>query len=107
MHVHAFAFDRYCGTRGCGGCNDHQCLDRCHCGWDRPGAVMYVSPDFPSVRSLRLAIDRGDPVDVYSPGPGRPPLEGTWSVEGPHYPAAHTWYARVWVQDGRVVEVLE
>lgn len=30
---------------------------------------------------------------------------GTDFVEGPHYPAAHTWYAEVTMKDGIVVRV--
>jgi hypothetical protein len=30
---------------------------------------------------------------------------GTESIEGPHYPKPHTWYAQVEVVDGKVVKV--
>jgi hypothetical protein len=31
---------------------------------------------------------------------------GEETIEGPHYPKPHTWYARVRVEDGVVVKVL-
>ena len=35
------------------------------------------------------------PVTIFAPGLGSPKENGTDFVEGPHYPAAHTWYAEV------------
>lgn len=40
---------------------------------------------------------------VYSPGPFPVNPNGRTTVEGPHYPKAHTWYAAVTVADGIVV----
>jgi hypothetical protein len=47
----------------------------------------------------------GKPVTLFAPGLGSPKTDGTEFVEGPHYPAAHTWYAQVTVKAGVVVGV--
>lgn len=68
---------------------------------------MYVSPNYLTKRALREAITQGRTVSVFQPGgifPGT--RDGETSIEGPHYPAAHSWYARVRVKDGIVVKVL-
>jgi hypothetical protein len=67
---------------------------------------MYVDPNFTTKKALREAVARGDEVTVFSPGPFPAPTEGQTSVEGPHYPQPHRWYARVEVRDSRVVKVL-
>lgn len=46
-------------------------------------------------------------VHCYQPGLG-PDLNnftGKICLEGPHYPAAHTWYAEVELKDGIVIKV--
>jgi hypothetical protein len=67
---------------------------------------MYVSPNFKTKKLLKEAIARGDVVRVFSPGPFPCNMNGTEFIEGPHYPKPHTWYARVRVEQGRVVKVL-
>lgn len=66
---------------------------------------MYVSPNFKTKKALKDAIKEGKTVTVFSPGLGSPPTNGTTSVEGPHYPAPHTWYAQVTIENGKVVKV--
>jgi hypothetical protein len=67
---------------------------------------MYVSPNYPSKAALKRAVAAGERVEVYSPGDFPAKRNGTETVEGPHYPVPHTWYARVQVADGVVVKVL-
>ena len=67
---------------------------------------MYVSPNFKSKKQLREAVKAGQPVEVFQPGPFPGQLNGEVSVEGPHYPEPHRWYARVRIEDGRVVKVV-
>lgn len=67
---------------------------------------MYVSPNFPTKAALKAAVKAGTAVSVFSPGPFPAPTDGETSVEGPHYPKPHTWYARVRVKDGMVVKVV-
>jgi len=66
---------------------------------------MYVSPNFKTKKALKEAVANGEKVEVFSPGPFPAKENGEVSVEGPHYPKPHTWYARVEVKDGLVVKV--
>jgi hypothetical protein len=66
---------------------------------------MYADINFKTKKALRDAITAGREVYVFSPGPWPAPQNGDVSISGPHYPAPHTWYARVRVQDGRIVKV--
>lgn len=66
---------------------------------------MYCSPNFKSKKALKDAIKNGQTVTVFSPGPYPCPQNGTVTLEGPHYPEPHKWYARAIVQNGVVVKV--
>jgi hypothetical protein len=69
--------------------------------------MMYSSVNYKTKKALREAVAAGETVTVFQPGPfgGNEPTNGTVSLEGPHYPAAHTWYARVTLGDGKIVSV--
>ena len=67
---------------------------------------MYVNPNFKSKKALKEAVAAGQFPEVFSPGPFPAPNSGETSIEGPHFPAAHSWYARVRVKDGLVIKVL-
>ena len=54
---------------------------------------MYVEPNFKSKKLLKEAVKAGQCVSVFSPGPFPCPENGRVSVEGPHYPKPHSWYA--------------
>jgi len=45
----------------------------------------------------------GAPVSVYSPGPFPAPTDGKVTIEGPHFPAPHRWYATATVSGGNIV----
>ena len=66
---------------------------------------MYVSPNFKSKKLLKEAVANGEKVAIFSPGPFPAPINGSASVEGPHYPKPHTWYASVFVENGYVKSV--
>ena len=68
--------------------------------------MAYVEPNFKHKKHLKEAVERGDRVSVFSPGMFPANKNGTESVEGPHYPKPHTWYAQVRVESGRVMEVI-
>lgn len=42
-------------------------------------------------------------VAVFSPGPFGCPTDGPVTIEGPHYPAPHRWYATATLRDGFIV----
>jgi hypothetical protein len=67
--------------------------------------VMYTTPNFKTKKALKEAVKAGEKVTVFAPGLGTVPRTGFCSVEGPHYPQPHTWYAEVELKDGRVVNV--
>jgi len=66
---------------------------------------MYVEPNFRTKKELKQALREGRKVGVFSVGPFPAALDGRVSVEGPHYPEPHRWYAQVEVRDGSVVRV--
>ena len=67
---------------------------------------MYTCTNFKSKKAMKEAVANGHRVEVYSPGPFPCPQNGEISIEGPHYPEPHRWYARVQVQNGCIVKVL-
>lgn len=69
---------------------------------------MYASINFKTKKALKDAIKAGQEVTVFQPGPfsGQATKNGTVTVDGPHYPEPHRWYARVQVKDGKIVKVL-
>jgi hypothetical protein len=66
---------------------------------------MYVSPNFTTKKALKAAVAAGERVEAFQPGLGSV-TDGVTSVEGPHYPKPHTWYARVELKSGLVVKVV-
>lgn len=66
---------------------------------------MYVTPNFRTKKALKEAVAAGKIVRVYSPGPFPAKQNGRETVEGPHYPEPHRWYAGVEVVDGVVTKV--
>ena len=66
---------------------------------------MYVEGNPKTKKALKEMVASGRPVYVFSPGPFPAPTSGETSVEGPHYPKPHTWYARVVLENGKIVKV--
>lgn len=66
---------------------------------------MYTDVNFKTKKLLKEAVASGRKIGVYSPGLGTPPMTGKCSVEGPHYPQPHTWYANVTLVDGVITKV--
>ena len=66
---------------------------------------MYTSKNFKSKKELKEAVARGEKITLFAPGLGSPKTNGTETVEGPHYPQPHKWYAQVEMKDGFVVKV--
>lgn len=64
---------------------------------------MYTTIDFKTKKKLREALKRGETVSVFQPGPFPGKSEGTVALEGPHYPAAHTWYATATICRGKII----
>jgi hypothetical protein len=69
---------------------------------------MYTDKNFKTKKAFREAVDKslagtGPKVTVFQPGPFPGKTTGSVAVEGPHYPAPHSWYASVTIADGVVV----
>ena len=73
---------------------------------------MYTDRNFKTKKALKEAVaahaaGTGPAVTYHQPGPfgGNEPLNGSFSVEGPHYPEPHRWYARCTAKSGVIVKV--
>jgi hypothetical protein len=73
---------------------------------------MYTDRNFKSKKALKDAVAAGEVVNVFQPNDmvGRTQAvrdtpSTTVSVEGPHSPEPHRWYASVVVEYGRIVRV--
>ena len=68
---------------------------------------MYTTRNFKTKKALKEAIANGEQVRVYQPGPfgGNEPTDGTVTLEGPHYPEPHRWYATATLTNGLITNV--
>jgi len=68
---------------------------------------MYASRNFKTKKALKEAVAAGQSVTVFQPGPFAvaSPVDGWVSVEGPHYPAPHSWYAQALLKNGIVIKI--
>lgn len=66
---------------------------------------MYTVTNYKTKKALKQAVADGNPVRVYQAGPYGCPDDGEVSIEGPHYPEPHRWYARATLVDGLIVKV--
>lgn len=69
--------------------------------------MAYTDINFKTKKALKEALVNGERITVYQPGPFGSNIDpnGTVYLEGPHYPAPHTWYAKATLKDGVVVKV--
>lgn len=68
--------------------------------------MAYTVKNYKHKKQVKEAVAAGVRVEVYQPGPFGPAIpDGRAYLEGPHYPAPHTWYAEAVVEDGAVVSV--
>lgn len=66
---------------------------------------MYTVKNYATKKELKADVAAGVKVRLYAPGLGSPVENGTEFVAGPHFPAAHKWYAQCTMRDGVVVAV--
>lgn len=68
---------------------------------------MYTSFNYRTKKALREAIVAGKKPTYFQPGlfGGNEPQNGIIYLEGPHYPAPHTWYATAMVDGGIIVSI--
>jgi hypothetical protein len=67
--------------------------------------MAYLTGNPKSKSEARRRIAAGQEVRTYEPGVGTVPEDGEVSVEGPHYPAGHTWWGTAVIKGGLVVKV--
>ena len=70
---------------------------------------MYTDKNFKTKKALKEAVAAGMRVTVYQPNADLTgasiPENGPVTLEGPHYPTPHTWYASAILKDSVVVKV--
>lgn len=57
--------------------------------------MAYAAINFRTKKALKEAVAAGREVEIYSPGPFGCKSDGQEFLEGPWYPEAHKWYAKV------------
>jgi len=67
--------------------------------------MAYTHKNFKTKKALIEAVNSDEKVSIYSPGPFKCNMNGTETIEGPHYPKPHRWYAAVVVKDGVIQSV--
>jgi len=76
--------------------------------------MAYTNINFKTKKALKEAVAtyladpaKGPKVRCHQPGLGPDLTEftGKVSLEGPHYPKPHTWYAQAELKDGIVIKV--
>lgn len=71
---------------------------------------MYTDINFKTKKQLKDAVKAGRKLTYYQPNADitgfQAPLNGTIYLEGPHYPAPHTWYAQAKVENGIIVKIV-
>lgn len=72
---------------------------------------MYTSTNFKTKKALKEAVAEGGVVTVFQPNDmfgnpkARPDYTGSATVEGPHFPQPHSWYATVEIVNGAITKV--
>jgi hypothetical protein len=69
--------------------------------------MAYTDRNFKTKKALKDAVNQGERIGVYNPGLGGniDPNSNQVFLEGPHYPAPHSWYAQAKLKDGYIVSV--
>lgn len=67
---------------------------------------MYTDKNFKTKKEFKEALAAGKKMRVYVPGGmSSAPLNGKVTVEGPHYPEPHRWYASCTLKDGIIIKI--
>ncbi len=68
--------------------------------------MTYVRPNLRTKKDLKAAVAADAIIEVFEPGMGTVPQNGTVFLEGPHYPEPHKWYATGTMKDGKLIKVV-
>lgn len=66
---------------------------------------MYTTKNYKSKKALKEDLAKGVRVTYFPHGLGKVPQNGRITLEGPHYPEPHRWYAEAEVKNGIIVSV--
>lgn len=67
---------------------------------------MYTVINFKTKKALKEAVKAGQKIETYQPGGMfEAQKNGTVCIEGPHFPAPHTFYATAVIKDGIIQSV--
>lgn len=68
--------------------------------------MAYVDRDFKTKKEFKAAVESGKGFRPYNPsGMFEVNQNGRISIEGPHYPKPHKWYADCDIKDGVITRV--
>ncbi len=70
--------------------------------------MAYTETNYRTKKAVKEAVKAGEDVYVYQPGPFplTPYAGNKCTIEGPHYPEAHRWYAEVTIDaNNRIVTI--
>ncbi len=69
--------------------------------------MPYTNTNFKTKKALKEAVANDEKIGVHQPGPfgGNLPRNGKITLEGPHYPQPHRWYASATLEDGFITKV--
>ncbi len=67
---------------------------------------MYTCKNYASKKALVEDFKAGVKIETFQPGGMFPAVrDGSITLEGPHYPKPHKWYASATVKDGIITAV--
>tara|TARA_Y100000310_G_scaffold309736_1_gene354172 strand:- start:10 stop:216 length:207 start_codon:yes stop_codon:yes gene_type:complete len=67
---------------------------------------MYTDKNYQTKKQLIEDFKVGKQITTYQPGGMFPAQrDGRVSIEGPHYPEPHRWYASATLKDGIIIKV--
>lgn len=65
---------------------------------------MYTDKNYKTKAALKADFAAGKEISTYQPGGMfESKREGRIALEGPHYPAPHSWYAEATIKNGVIV----
>jgi aminoglycoside phosphotransferase (APT) family kinase protein len=68
--------------------------------------MAYVVGNPKSKKMVKQWLAEGKEIQIFQPGLGDVPFNGTVSIEGPHYPKPHTWYGTATIVEGTVTKIV-
>lgn len=67
---------------------------------------MYCQKNYQTKKAFKEDFKAGTQIQVFQPNLiGKPILTGNATIEGPHYPQAHTWYSSVVIANGVITKI--